>query len=154
MTTALNPPANAAGLHPLFERLVAETGAAVLHDAATFDTWAGQAGAAMVVFAEDPERRATAGPGPGGEDDRVAIGERRIDLVVGRVLQVEDHRFASGRPDVLGLSRIPDQAAGVLPALSDQRGEHQSDLSVATNNCRFHLKPPRRAGIRFLPKPP
>lgn len=45
----------AAGLHPLLERLVAETGAAVL-DPESFDAWARQPGAAMVVFAEDPER--------------------------------------------------------------------------------------------------
>jgi hydrogenase-1 operon protein HyaE len=56
MTAALNTPSTAAPLHPLFERLVAETGAAVLHDAAAFDAWAGQPGAAMAVFAEDPER--------------------------------------------------------------------------------------------------
>jgi hydrogenase-1 operon protein HyaE len=42
-------------LHPLLRRLVAETGAAVLSPE-TFDAWAQQPGAAMVVFAEDPER--------------------------------------------------------------------------------------------------
>jgi hydrogenase-1 operon protein HyaE len=42
-------------LHPLLARLVRETGAAVL-DASTFDAWAEQAGAAMVVFVEEPER--------------------------------------------------------------------------------------------------
>jgi len=49
-TVVTTPP-----LHPLLQRLVAETGAAVL-DPATFDAWAQQPGAAMVVFAEDPER--------------------------------------------------------------------------------------------------
>lgn len=42
-------------LHPLLTRLVAQTGAALL-DPTAFDAWAGQPGAAMVVFAEDPER--------------------------------------------------------------------------------------------------
>ena len=42
-------------LHPLLARLVRETGAAVL-DASTFDAWAEQTGAAMVVFVEEPER--------------------------------------------------------------------------------------------------
>jgi hydrogenase-1 operon protein HyaE len=42
-------------LHPLLARLVKETGATVLA-ADTFDAWAGNAGFAMVVFAEDPER--------------------------------------------------------------------------------------------------
>jgi hydrogenase-1 operon protein HyaE len=42
-------------LHPLLTRLVTETGAAVL-DPSTFDGWAQQPGAAMVVFAEDPDR--------------------------------------------------------------------------------------------------
>jgi hydrogenase-1 operon protein HyaE len=42
-------------LHPLLARLVRETGAAVL-DTSTFDAWAEQAGAAMVVFVEEPER--------------------------------------------------------------------------------------------------
>ncbi|MGZ8259485.1 MAG: hydrogenase [Caldimonas sp.] len=42
-------------LHPLLARLVQATGAAVL-DAGGFDAWAEQPGAAMVVFAEDPER--------------------------------------------------------------------------------------------------
>ena len=45
----------APALHPLLTRLVAETGAAVL-DASSFDAWAAQPGAAMVVFAEDPDR--------------------------------------------------------------------------------------------------
>ena len=45
----------AAALHPLLLRLVQETGAAVL-DATTFEAWAEQPGAAMVVFVEDPER--------------------------------------------------------------------------------------------------
>jgi hydrogenase-1 operon protein HyaE len=49
-------PATLPALHPLFARMVAETGAAVLHDAAAFDDWAAQPGAAMVVFAEDPDR--------------------------------------------------------------------------------------------------
>ncbi len=49
---AAAPPA----LHPLFARMVAETGAAVLHEAAAFDDWAARPGAAMVVFAEDPDR--------------------------------------------------------------------------------------------------
>ena len=42
-------------LHPLLSRLVSETGAAQL-EAEAFDTWAHQPGAAMVVFADDPER--------------------------------------------------------------------------------------------------
>jgi hydrogenase-1 operon protein HyaE len=42
-------------LHPLLARLVEKTDAAVL-DAESFDLWAGQPGAAMVVFVEDPER--------------------------------------------------------------------------------------------------
>jgi hydrogenase-1 operon protein HyaE len=45
----------ASTLHPLLARLVRETGAAVL-DASTFDAWAEQTGAAMVVFVEEPER--------------------------------------------------------------------------------------------------
>lgn len=43
-------------LHPLLQRLVAETGATILDDAESFDAWAARAGVAMVVFAEDPER--------------------------------------------------------------------------------------------------
>ena len=42
-------------LHPLLARLVEQTGAALL-DADRFDAWAGQPGAAMAVFVEDPER--------------------------------------------------------------------------------------------------
>jgi hydrogenase-1 operon protein HyaE len=49
-------PAALPALHPLFGRMVAETGATVLHEAASLDDWASQPGAAMVVFAEDPER--------------------------------------------------------------------------------------------------
>lgn len=45
----------AVGLHPLLQRLVQLTHAAVL-DPETFDAWARQSGAALVVFAEDPER--------------------------------------------------------------------------------------------------
>lgn len=40
-------------LHPLIERLVELTGAAVL-DPAAFDGWTGAPGAALVVFTEDP----------------------------------------------------------------------------------------------------
>ena len=42
-------------LHPLLQRLVAQTCAAV-PDAQSFDAWAAQPGAAMVVFAEEPDR--------------------------------------------------------------------------------------------------
>jgi hydrogenase-1 operon protein HyaE len=42
-------------LHPLLLRLVRVTGATVL-DPGTFDAWAEQPGAAMVVFAEEPAR--------------------------------------------------------------------------------------------------
>jgi hydrogenase-1 operon protein HyaE len=55
----MNPTATAATTpprHPLLTRLMNETGAAVL-DAESFDAWARQSGAAMVVFAEDPERQ-------------------------------------------------------------------------------------------------
>jgi hydrogenase-1 operon protein HyaE len=55
MNASLAAPADPGALHPLLLRLVRETGAAVL-DVDTFDVWAGQPGAAMVVFAEDPER--------------------------------------------------------------------------------------------------
>ncbi|HEX7439511.1 MAG TPA: hydrogenase [Caldimonas sp.] len=55
MNASLAAPASPATLHPLLLRLVRETGAAVL-DPETFDAWAEQPGAAMVVFAEDPER--------------------------------------------------------------------------------------------------
>jgi hydrogenase-1 operon protein HyaE len=51
----MNTTVTAPDLHPLLRRLVSETGAAVLAPE-TFDTWAQQPGAAMVVFAEDPER--------------------------------------------------------------------------------------------------
>ena len=50
LNTALRP-----ALHPLLTRLVTETGAALL-DPSTYDAWAQQPGAAMVVFAEDPDR--------------------------------------------------------------------------------------------------
>jgi len=55
MSVDVTPPNAAANLHPLLARLVAETGAAVLA-ADTFDAWAIEPGAAMVVFAEDPAR--------------------------------------------------------------------------------------------------
>jgi hydrogenase-1 operon protein HyaE len=48
-------PAALPALHPLLLRLVAETSAAVLAPE-VFDAWAALPGAAMVVFAEDPER--------------------------------------------------------------------------------------------------
>lgn len=40
-------------LHPLLERLLAMTGGTLL-DADGFDAWAGEAGAALLVFTEDP----------------------------------------------------------------------------------------------------
>ncbi len=55
MNASIAPPAAEPPLHPLLARLVAETGASVLSPE-TFDAWAGEPGAAMVVFAEDPER--------------------------------------------------------------------------------------------------
>jgi len=42
-------------LHPLLQRLVQETDAALL-DPASFDSWAAEPGAAMVVFVEEPDR--------------------------------------------------------------------------------------------------
>lgn len=55
MNASLMAPAATAGLHPLLTRLVNETAASVLGPD-TFDAWAAQPGAAMVVFAEDPDR--------------------------------------------------------------------------------------------------
>ncbi len=55
MNASIVAPDASAALHPLLARLVAETGASVL-DPATFDAWADQPGAAMVVFAEEPDR--------------------------------------------------------------------------------------------------
>jgi len=55
MNASMIAPATAATLHPLLTRLVQETAAAVLGPD-TFDAWAAQPGAAMVVFAEDPDR--------------------------------------------------------------------------------------------------
>ena len=51
MTATLESPA----LHPLLSRLVSETGGALL-EAGDFDAWARAPGAAMLVFAYDPER--------------------------------------------------------------------------------------------------
>ena len=55
MNASLVARADPGTLHPLLVRLVRDTGAAIL-DVDSFDAWAGQPGAAMVVFAEDPER--------------------------------------------------------------------------------------------------
>jgi len=55
MNASIASPAAAPALHPLLTRLVAQTGAAIL-DPETFDAWSNQPGAAMIVFAEDPER--------------------------------------------------------------------------------------------------
>jgi hydrogenase-1 operon protein HyaE len=56
MNASISPPADVPALHPLLKRMVAETGASVLLDAPSFDAWADQPGAAMVVFADDPDR--------------------------------------------------------------------------------------------------
>lgn len=53
--SALPPPVTALGLHPLLTRLAQLTEAAVL-STEDFDAWARQPGAAMVVFAEEPDR--------------------------------------------------------------------------------------------------
>jgi hydrogenase-1 operon protein HyaE len=53
MSPDLAPPEGV--LHPLLRRLVEQTGAAVL-DGESFDAWAEMPGAAMVVFADGPER--------------------------------------------------------------------------------------------------
>ena len=55
MNASIVAPASMAALHPLLTRLVQETAAAVLGPD-SFDAWADQPGAAMVVFAEDPDR--------------------------------------------------------------------------------------------------
>lgn len=55
MNAPLAAPTCNAELHPLLRRLVQQTAASVLGPE-DFDAWAGQPGAAMVVFAEDPER--------------------------------------------------------------------------------------------------
>lgn len=53
----MNPdvPGTPPDLHPLLHRLVRETAATVL-DAQGLDAWAAAPGAAMLVFAEEPER--------------------------------------------------------------------------------------------------
>ena len=55
MNASMLAPATTAAMHPLLARLVQQTAAAVLGPD-TFDAWAGLPGAAMVVFAEDPDR--------------------------------------------------------------------------------------------------
>jgi len=55
MNASIAPPATLPALHPLLARLVAQTGAAVL-ELEAFDAWSNAPGAAMLVFAEDPER--------------------------------------------------------------------------------------------------
>ncbi len=55
MNAATEPAQVAAALHPLLQRLVQQTSGVVL-DAAGLDSWAQQSGAAMLVFAEDPQR--------------------------------------------------------------------------------------------------
>jgi hydrogenase-1 operon protein HyaE len=56
MNASITAPASVPALHPLLDRLVAETGASILLDAPSLDAWADQPGAAMLVFAEDPDR--------------------------------------------------------------------------------------------------
>jgi hydrogenase-1 operon protein HyaE len=46
-------PATTGAMHPLLERLVAMSAATVL-EPESFDAWAGDAGAALLVFTEDP----------------------------------------------------------------------------------------------------
>lgn len=48
--------ADAGGLHPLLQRMLQTTGAALL-DADTLDPWLTQPGAAMLVFVDDPDRQ-------------------------------------------------------------------------------------------------
>ncbi len=55
MSTDTPASASVAELHPLLQRLVRETAAAV-PTPTDFDAWAAAPGLAMVVFAEDPER--------------------------------------------------------------------------------------------------
>ena len=56
MSASTAPSAAEPALHPLLMRLVTLTGASVL-DAETFDAWAHQPGAAMIVFVDDPDRQ-------------------------------------------------------------------------------------------------
>jgi len=55
MNASMGVPTPTVALHPLLTRLLQETGASLLRPE-TFDAWAEQPGAAMVVFAEDPDR--------------------------------------------------------------------------------------------------
>jgi len=55
MNASMMAPAATDALHPLLTRLVQQTTASVL-GSETFDAWATQPGAAMVVFVEDPDR--------------------------------------------------------------------------------------------------
>lgn len=55
MSDVIAPIAATPALHPLLQRLVQQTGGAVL-DADTVGDWIDQPGAAMLVFAEDPDR--------------------------------------------------------------------------------------------------
>lgn len=52
----MNPPAHTRpALHPLLQRLLQQTSGTLL-EVEGFDAWASQAGAAMLVFAEEPDR--------------------------------------------------------------------------------------------------
>jgi hydrogenase-1 operon protein HyaE len=55
MNPAIVPGTETTALHPLLQRLVQQTTGVVL-DAQTVDAWADEPGAAMLVFAEEPDR--------------------------------------------------------------------------------------------------
>jgi len=55
MNDVIAPIITVPALHPLLQRLVQQTAGAVL-EAATVDAWIDQPGAAMLVFAEEPDR--------------------------------------------------------------------------------------------------
>ncbi len=86
------PAAAGAALHPLLQRLLRDTDGALL-DAAAYDAWAGAAGAAMVVFAESPERQ-----------------KETLDLAV---VAVELHALAAKSFRVALLT--PDAARAIAP---------------------------------------
>ena len=98
----------------------------------------------------DPLRSGTAaGPGAGGEDDRVGAGDRLRELLRRRRLEVADHRLGAVGPVVVGVAGVADQATDPIATPGQQPRQPPGDLpcapAIATSIARLSSDEPSGA---------
>jgi hypothetical protein len=78
--------------------------------------------------------RGPSGTGASGEHHRIAAGDRRGDVLLDRLLQINHRRLGARSCHLVRVVGIADQGDDSVAALRQDPGETQGDLAVAAGN--------------------